>query len=130
MKRPTIHHLTLSVTDRQASADWYRSLLGDATEIEREGPGWKRTRMQWPGGLVIGLTQHFATASTDVFDHSRVGLDHIGLECASADDVREWSQHMDSIGIEHGPLEDVAYGWAVTARDPDSIAVEFFCPKT
>ena len=129
MEQPRIHHVTLSVTDAQRSANWYRLLLGDATTLEREAPGWKRTRMQWPGGLVIGVTQHLATASTDTFDHSRVGLDHIGLECASEDEVIRWKEHMDAIGIEHGPLEDVAYGWAVTARDPDGIAVEFFCPK-
>lgn len=129
MKHPSIHHLTLSVTDAQRSADWYRSLLGEATIIEREAPGWKRTRMQWPSGLVIGLTQHSSTSTTDVFDYSRVGLDHIGLGCASEVEVRQWAAHMDSVDITHGPIEDVPYGWAVTAKDPDGIAVEFFCPK-
>jgi catechol 2,3-dioxygenase-like lactoylglutathione lyase family enzyme len=129
MPQLSIHHLTLSVTDTKQSADWYRLLLGDAIAVEREAPGWKRTRLQWPSGLVIGLTQHDSTDPNDAFDHSRVGLDHIGLACANEAEVRGWLERMDVAGIEHGPMEDVAYGWAVTARDPDGIAVEFFCPK-
>lgn len=130
MNRNGVHHLTLSVTDADRSADWYQRLLGEATIIIREAPGWRRVRMQWPDGLVIGATQHEGTAGSDRFDHTRVGLDHIGIGCASEADVRAWAAHMDSVGIDHGPVEDVPYGWAVTARDPDGIAVEFFCGKS
>ena len=130
MTQPTIHHLTLSVTDVRKSTDWYRTLLGEAIAIERVGTGWKRTRLQWPSGLIIGFTQHDSTDSADAFDHSRVGLDHIGLACSSEAEVCGWLERMDAAGINHGPMEDVAYGWAVTARDPDGIAVEFFCPKS
>ena len=129
MNREGIHHLTLSVTDADRSAEWYQRLLGPASIVLREGPDWRRVRMQWPDGLVIGATQHDRTPADDRFDHTRVGLDHIGIGCASADDVRSWAQHMDALGIAHGPVEDVPYGWAVTARDPDGIAVEFFCLK-
>lgn len=125
-----VHHITLSVTNVQSSAEWYRALLGDATIIEREGPDWKRLRLQWPSGLIVGFTQHEATDASARFDHTRVGLDHIGLECTSEEAVREWVVHLDALGVEHGPLEDVAYCWAVTARDPDGIAIEFFCPKS
>jgi hypothetical protein len=36
---------------------------------------------------------------------------------------------LDDLGFEHGPIEDVPYAWAVTARDPDNIPLEFFCAK-
>jgi catechol 2,3-dioxygenase-like lactoylglutathione lyase family enzyme len=130
MPQLSIHHLTLSVTDAKQSADWYRLLLGDAIAVEREGSGWKRTRLQWPSGLIIGFTQHDSTDSEDAFDHSRVGLDHIGLACSSEAEVGGWLERMDAASLVHGPMEDVSYGWAVTARDPDGIAVEFFCPKS
>ena len=129
VNRQGLHHLTLSVTDAAASAAWYQQLLGEATVIRREGADWHRLRMQWPDGLVIGVTQHAATGADDRFDHHRVGLDHIGIGCATEADVRAWSARMDDLGVEHGPVEDVPYGWAVTARDPDGIAVEFFCPR-
>lgn len=126
---PTVHHLTLSVTDPEASARWYQALLGPAAVVRREGPGWVRTRLQWPSGLVIGLTRHERTVPGDAFDHGRVGLDHLGLACASEDEVRAWAARLDALGVAHGPVEDVPYGWAVTARDPDGIPIEFFADR-
>ncbi len=126
---PLIHHLTLTVTDVDRSAAWYQSLLGPATTVRREGPGWRRVRMQWASGLVIGVTAHDGSAANDVFGHERVGLDHIGLGCRDEAEVRRWARRLDSIGAPRGPVEDVPYGWAVTGRDPDGIPVEFFAPK-
>jgi catechol 2,3-dioxygenase-like lactoylglutathione lyase family enzyme len=124
-----IHHLTLTVADAEASAEWYQRLLGPAEVIRREGDGWSRVRMQWPSGVVIGVTRHDGTEPVDRFDHGRIGLDHVGLGCLSEADVRDWADHMDRVGIGHGPVETVPYGWAVTARDPDGIPVEFFCAR-
>lgn len=125
-----IHHLTLTVIDAEAGAEWYQRLLGPATVVRRDGDGWTRVRMQWPNGLAIGLTRHDSTAEGDRFGHERIGLDHVGLGCASEADVRGWAEHMDREGIGHGPVETAPYGWAVTARDPDGIPVEFFCSAT
>jgi catechol 2,3-dioxygenase-like lactoylglutathione lyase family enzyme len=125
---PTVHHITLSVTDVHASARWYQALLGPADAVTRAGEGWTRVRLGWGNGLVIGVTRHDGTTARDRFDHRRVGLDHLGLACASPDAVREWAALMDELGVVHGPVEEAGYGWAVTARDPDGIAVEFFCP--
>jgi glyoxylase I family protein len=125
-----IHHLTLSVTDVERSAAWYLELLGPADVIRREGPGWVRVRMAWPTGIVIGVTRHEVTGDADRFDHSRVGLDHVGLACRTEADVRDWAARLQQLGVEHGPVEDVPYGWAVTARDPDNIPVEFYCSRS
>jgi glyoxylase I family protein len=116
------------VSDVDRSAQWYQALLGTAQVIHREGPGWVRIRMQWPNGLVIGVTEHEATTGSP-FDESRIGLDHIGLGCKDESEVRAWHDVLDRLGFEHGPVEDVPYGWAVTARDPDGIPVEFFCSR-
>jgi len=126
MTAPLVHHVTLTVTDVDRSAEWFQRLLGPAELIRREGPTWERIRMQWPGGLVIGVTRHDATGEGS-FDCTRVGLDHRGLGCSSEAEVRGWKSRLEDLGMEHGPLEEVPYGWAVTARDPDGIAVEFFC---
>lgn len=126
---PTVHHVSLSVTDPERSAQWYQALLGEASVITREGPGWRRLRLQWPDGLVIGLTHHETTDAAAAFDHTRVGLDHLGLACPDEETVRAWATRLDSLGFTRGPVEDVPYGWAVTARDPDGIAVEFFASR-
>ncbi len=127
---PDVHHVALSVTDPTRSAEWYQALLGDASIITREGPGWHRLRLQWPSGLVIGLTRHESTDRGSAFDPTRVGLDHLGLACPDEEVVRSWAERLDLLGFAHGPVEEVAYGWAVTARDPDGIAVEFFASRT
>jgi catechol 2,3-dioxygenase-like lactoylglutathione lyase family enzyme len=124
---PLVHHVTLTVVDVRRSADWYQALLGDAAEVERQGSTWHRIRMQWPSGLVIGVTRHDGTPATR-FDPVQPGLDHVGLACSSESEVRDWAARLQSLGFDHGPVETVAYGWAVTARDPDGIAIEFFCP--
>lgn len=128
MKNP-VHHITLTVNDVERSFSWYTSLFGEATVIRREGPGWKRIRLTWPNGLVIGVTQHDEALPAQKFSHLNVGLDHIGLACESEDEVRAWVSKLDELGFEHGPFENVVYGWAVTARDPDNIPIEFFCAK-
>lgn len=125
----TVHHVTLTVLDVERSAEWYQRVLGPAEAITRAGDGWQRIRMAWPDGLVIGVTAHEATAPGDAFDARRVGLDHIGLACTSEDEVRAWATRLDDLGVAHGPVEEAPYAWAVTARDPDGIAVEFFCPR-
>ncbi len=129
MRAPAVHHVTISVTDAETSAEWYQRLLGPAEITRREGADWTRIRMQWPSGLVIGATQHEGTSAGDRFDHTRVGLDHLGLACADEAEVRAWLELMDDLGIAHGPFEDAPYGWAVTARDPDGLPIEFFCLK-
>jgi catechol 2,3-dioxygenase-like lactoylglutathione lyase family enzyme len=126
---PGFHHVSLSVTDPERSAVWFQALLGDAAIVNRVGPDWHRVRMQWPNGLVIGLTCHDSTAPESSFDHTRVGLDHLGLGCPDEASVRAWADRLDTLGFTRGPVEDAPYGWAVTARDPDGIAVEFFAPK-
>ncbi|HEY3293200.1 MAG TPA: VOC family protein [Candidatus Nanopelagicaceae bacterium] len=128
MKNP-IHHLTLTVNDVEKSAAWYKALLGEATEIRREGPGWRRLRMDWPNGLIIGVVQFEDAPRAQKFSHLNVGLDHIGLACESEDEIHGWIKKLDELGFEHGPFENAVYGWVVTARDPDNIPIEFFCAK-
>lgn len=125
---PLVHHVTLTVADIERSADWYQALLGPATTVERAGSTWRRIRMRWPSGLVIGVTAHDSTRP-ERFDETRVGIDHLSLGCADEAEVRGWHDRLEELGFEHGQLEDVEYGWAVTARDPDGIAIEFFCAR-
>jgi glyoxylase I family protein len=126
---PLIHHLTLTVSDVDVSARWYQRLLGEAQVVQRTMPGWRRIRMSWPDGLIVGVTQFDDATDSGPFNHLRVGLDHVGLSCSSEAEVREWAEKITELGFERGPVEEALYGWVVTARDPDNIPVEFFCPS-
>ena len=128
MPVPVVHHVTLTVTDVPRAVAWYEGLFGPAIVLDRTGPTWVRQRMQWPSGLIIGVSRHDDTGQ-EGFDCTRVGLDHIGLACDDEAAVRSWAARLDQLGYEHGPVESVAYGWAVTARDPDGIAIEFFAAR-
>jgi len=125
----SIHHITLTVANVESSAQWYQALLGDAEVVERRMEGWRRIRMAWPSGLVIGVTQYDRDTGLASFSHLNAGLDHVGLRCHSEAEVKEWANKLTRLGFIHGPVEDAPYGRAVTARDPDNIPVEFFCPK-
>lgn len=127
---PRVHHVTLTVVNIEESLKWYQGLFGPANLVNRDGASWKRTRADWPSGLILGFTEHNDAAVGDHFSHSRVGLDHLGLGCASEAEVRQWKSKLEALGSSHGPIEEVAYGWAVTAHDPNGIAIEFFAPKT
>jgi len=125
-----IHHITLSVSNVDSSVAWYQALFGPAEIVQREGEGWRRTRMTWPerNNFRIGVMSH-DDAPVAGFTHLNRGLDHIGYDCATLDEVTAWAAKLDDLGFEHGPIDDVPYAWAVTARDPDNIPIEFFCAK-
>ncbi len=127
---PRVHHLTLTVVSIEESLKWYQGLFGEAILLNRDGATWKRMRAQWPSGLILGFTEHNNTARGEKFNHERVGLDHIGLGCADKEEVLAWKSKLEELGYVHGPFEEPAYGWAVTARDPSGIAVEFFAVKS
>src|SRR5487761_2194355 len=110
-----IHHITLTVTDVATSARWYQDLLGEADAVHREGDGWRRTRMRWPNNLVIGVTEFDGFEAPARFSHLNLGLDHVGLECQSEEEVRQWDAKLTDLGFTHGPVEEAPYGWAVTA---------------
>jgi hypothetical protein len=48
---------------------------------------------------------------------------------AHVDALHAWAAKLDELGEVHGPVEDVQYAVAVTARTPDNIPVEFFFAK-
>jgi catechol 2,3-dioxygenase-like lactoylglutathione lyase family enzyme len=126
-----IHHLTLTVTNIADTTTWFQSLLGPADIVEREFEDFSRTRMTWPqlDDLRIAVMTHKTMDLTSRFSHLNPGLDHIGFECATPEEVADWAAKIDALGYERGPVEDVPYAIYVTARTPDDIPVEFFFPK-
>lgn len=69
--------------------------------------------------------QHDANQGA-AFEPSRAGLDHLAFAVADRDQLRAWEQRLADLGADHTPLEEWSHGAAVTARDPDGIALEFY----
>jgi catechol 2,3-dioxygenase-like lactoylglutathione lyase family enzyme len=124
-----IHHISLSVSDLKQTSEWYLKLFGGAEVFHSEGEGWKRVLLVWANGSLISFTKHEESDPGESFSHLRIGLDHIGISCRDEAEVVDWFNRLSELEFEHGPIADAPYGWVVTARDPDNIPVEFFCPK-
>lgn len=123
-----IAHVELTVRDLEASAAWYIVLLGmrrvfDNHDTER---GLRARALLDPGtGTVIALTRHL-DADDAGFDPRRPGLDHLALAVADRAELRRWQERIAASGLEYTPLQEWSQGAAVTVRDPDGIAIEFY----
>lgn len=121
-----ISHLDLSVSDIDASSDWYVRVLGLRRLHRAELPG--RTMvvlLAGEAGLIIGLNAHDGRPDGR-FDERRVGLDHVGFGVASREDLDDWQRHLAESGVEHSPVEDTDVGSALVFRDPDNIQLEIW----
>jgi len=129
-----IHHISLTVSDVEASLAWYERLLGadrvpmKFPHYEREETGFGVLLVEPSSGLMIGL--HANTANEgERFDEARTGLDHVGLHVASRGDLEAWTAWLDELGIEHSGIRggDEPFAFAtVVFRDPDNIQLELF----
>jgi glyoxylase I family protein len=120
-----IHHLAITVRDLDASTAFYTRIFGFPPVAEIDGISLHRRLFRLPGGTNLGLTEHEPTTS-DAFTPFRPGLDHVGFAVATLDELSAWAEHLTGAGIEHGGLVEASYGTALSFKDPDGIALEFF----
>lgn len=131
-----VHHLSLSVTDRVASADWYRRVLGFEVHSEVTGDGFERIRMRHPtASITLTLTEHAgASAGGERFSERHVGLDHLAFEVFSVDEVEACRARFVELDVTHSAVRqhDSPSGRAVILafRDPDGIQLEVFALET
>ena len=121
-----IAHLDLSVSDIDASAEWYEKVLGLRNLHRAELDG--RTMVVMLAGaarMIIGLNQHDGRPDGR-FDERRVGLDHVGFEVPERADLDEWQRHLAALDVEHSPVADTDVGSALVFRDPDGIQLEIW----
>ena len=124
---PAITHVALTVTSLERSVPWYRALFGSNPILDEDTGAFRR--VAWlTGGTIVGLTQFHEVGSTGPFDERRAGLDHLAFGCAGRDALRAWQIHLDELGIPNGGIVDVPGYSALSFRDPDNIALEFFAP--
>jgi glyoxylase I family protein len=124
-----LSHIGLTVRDIAASEAWYTRALGLVRAfVEPHGTGnGYAVVMTRPGtGLFVGLDYH-PDADRKMFSALRTGLDHLALQVDSREDLYEWVSYLDAIGVEHGPMSEIAAPVPhalVVFSDPDGIPVE------
>lgn len=120
-----IHHIALTVSDLEVSVPFYEMLWGIEPVATLTSESLVRRIFRPAPGLTIGLTQH-QSPRVGPFDPTRPGLDHVGFACADRAAIVEWANHLDAVGIAHSDIVDAAYGTALSVKDPDNIALEFY----
>lgn len=129
MAFPALNHVAVTVRDLDVSAPWYRSLIGtDPVLDEHTDAGFRHLVWQFDNGTLFGIHQHDRQVPDDQFTEFRSGLDHISFGCANRNELQEWAERLDDLGIAHGDIIDAPYGSGLSFRDPDGIALEFFAP--
>ena len=125
---PAITHVALTVTSLERSVPWYTALFGSDPILDEDtGPF---QRVAWlTSGTLVGLTQFPDLDSTQPFNERRPGLDHLAFGCANRDELEAWEIRLHELGIPNGGIVDVPTYSALSFRDPDNIALEFFAPR-
>jgi catechol 2,3-dioxygenase-like lactoylglutathione lyase family enzyme len=79
-------------------------------------------------GLAIGV--HTNTGNDgEQFDEAHTGLDHVGFNVSTREELQAWIAWLDELGIEHSGIRtsDDPFPFAtVVFRDPDNIQLELF----
>lgn len=129
-----IHHFSITVTDLDASLAWYeRVFKADRVPMkfphyEREDTGYGVLLVEPRSGLAIGLHTNSGNDGGH-FDEARTGLDHVGFNVGSREEMEAWTAWLDDLGIEHSGIRtgDQPFEFStVVFRDPDNIQLELF----
>lgn len=132
-----VHHVCLTVTDLDASMNWYQQLFGAERwpgrlpHYAREETGFAEMLVEPHTGLLVGLHHHNANQG-EKFEESHTGLDHISFEVADRAALEAWMDRLDELNIGHtgirrrpnGPYSTVVF------RDPDNNQLEFAAPAS
>jgi glyoxylase I family protein len=124
---PTLTHVALTVRDLDVSEPWYRALIGSDPAIDEDTDGgFHHIVFTLDSGTLLGLHEHEHRTDGE-FSEFRLGLDHVSFGCENRTELEKWAERLDELGIEHGGILDADYGSGLSFRDPDGIALEFFC---
>lgn len=122
--------VNLTVRDPTSSAAWYSELLGlqvlydFADEDERLH---YIALVEPKSQLVLCLVGHQEHSGAP-FSEYQTGLDHLEFLVDRREDLNEWAERMNGLGIPHSGVKEPAYtpNAMLTFRDPDNIQLEFF----
>jgi glyoxylase I family protein len=126
----TIAHVSLTVSDLDRSIPWYERLFDAKLVLVDTAGAFRRAALVVAGQALVGLQDFPDPADSLPFNERRVGLDHLAFACSSRGELEVWKARLDELGIVNGGVVDAGYGSALSFRDPDNIALEFFAPPS
>ena len=122
--------INLTVRDPVRSAAWYTELLGmqERYDFSAADGGMRYICLVEPStGLLLCLVGHAANPG-EPFSEVRTGLDHLEFLVEHRDDLQEWAERLEELGVAHSGVKELSYtrNAMLTFRDPDNIQLEFF----
>jgi glyoxylase I family protein len=124
------HHVALTVTDVDRSAEWYRRVLGMKEGFREESPGRRAVILAFAGGgMSVGVVEHAETDGA-AFDPTMTGLDHLAFSVSSDDDLHGWAEHLDRHGVVHSGPISIPPGGILNFKDPDGVALSLFWDRS
>lgn len=123
-----VSHVSLSVSDLDASLTFYRDVLGLEVFTEPyEGTAFDgREAMLLAGRIVVCLQAHRANDGM-AFDPTRTGLDHLAFHMSSHEQLQQWDLRLSDLDVAHSDIKAAGgYGSMIELRDPDGIQIELF----
>jgi catechol 2,3-dioxygenase-like lactoylglutathione lyase family enzyme len=120
-----IHHAKIPVSDLDRSLPWYEQVFG-ATRLahldHRTPDGTLYAHILDVPGLPFPLELRLApmqAAGITTFDPLDFAIE-------TRDDLRAWTGHLESLGIEHsGELRGLV-GWLLAFNDPDGLSIRIY----
>lgn len=125
-----VHHVALTVTNREQSVNFYTAVLNFQVVVVL-GP---KTILS-NGGTLLALNEApdpTQRPDNDRFTKNRAGLDHISFSVASRAELEAASQMLDRHNVSHGTINDLGHAglpiYVMAFRDPDNIQLELTAP--
>jgi glyoxylase I family protein len=121
-----VSHISFSARDAEASAAWWREVMGFDDLDRSSGDGWFGIVLVHPAtATIVEFQQHDANQG-ETFDPTRTGFDHMGLLVTDLAQLDEWEERFRSMGVVHTPTVHHEYGSVLTFKDPDLRQFEMF----
>jgi len=129
-----VHHVSVTVTDVEASAGWYEKVFGltrlpiTFAHHDKEDTGYAVLLIDPASGLLFGL-HHNEGNDGAAFDEQKTGLDHFGFAVADRTAMDDWVARLDALGVEHSGVRDITEPIPFSTlvfRDPDNIQLELY----
>jgi glyoxylase I family protein len=126
MKLTGVHHVTLTVTDIDRSAAWYRDVLGFVDRLryrnDKVGADYQVLAHPQMAGTTLTLRQP-DRSSSQPFDEGNTGMDHVAFRVGDQESFASWRTHLGhrDVPCSVTVLPELSI---LVLRDPDHIQIE------
>ena len=127
---PALVHVALTVSDLDRSRGWYTKLFGSDPVLDEDTGPYSHAAWMIGNGTLVAIHEHADASSSEPFDERRPGLDHVAFGVESRKELEGWAEQLKRLKVRSGGIVDAPYGSALSFRDPDNNALEFFAPPS